>query len=172
MQSDRDATCPWRNSGRRPTEGFIRAFRPATFRARADEPLGTDEETGKSIYVKVGPYGPYVVHKKDYRSLKDEDDVLTVDFDRAMELLSQPKRGRRGREPLREIGPHPDDGAPIKLFDGRYGPYVKHGKVNASLPRGAKPEEVTLEQAVELIAERAEKLANKKGKRRKGARRK
>ncbi len=134
--------------------------------------LGKHPETGKPVKAGIGPYGPYVVHKKDYRSLKDEDDVLTIGFNRAMELLSEPKRGRRGREPLREIGPHPDDGEPIKLFDGRYGPYVKHGKINASLPRGAKPEDVTLEQAVELIAERAEKLARKKGKRRRGARRK
>jgi DNA topoisomerase-1 len=73
---------------------------------------------------------------------------------------------------LREIGPHPDDGETIKLFDGRYGPYVKHGKVNASIPRGAAPEEVTLEQALELLAERAEKMKSGKGKRRKGTSRK
>jgi DNA topoisomerase-1 len=92
-----------------------------------------------------------------------------------MELLREPKRGRRGREPLREIGTHPDDGEPINLFDGRYGPYVKHGKINASLPRGASPADVTLEQAVELIAERAEKVASGKtgkGGRRGGGRRK
>lgn len=134
--------------------------------------LGKHPESGEPVKAGIGRYGPYVVHKKDYRSLKDGDDVLTVDFDRAMELLSEPKRGRRSREPLREIGPHPDDGETIKLFDGRYGPYVKHGKVNASLPRGAAPEDVTLEQALELLAERAEKMKSGKGKRRKGTSRK
>jgi len=134
--------------------------------------LGKHPESGEPVKAGIGRYGPYVVHKKDYRSLKDGDDVLTVDFDRAMELLSEPKRGRRSREPLRDIGPHPDDGEAIKLFDGRYGPYVKHGKVNASIPRGAAPEDVTLEQALELLAERAEKMKSGKGKPRKGARRK
>lgn len=134
--------------------------------------LGEHPDSGEPVKAGIGRYGPYVVHKKDYRSLKDGDDVLTVDFDRAMELLSEPKRGRKSREPLREIGPHPEDGEVIKLFDGRYGPYVKHGKVNASLPRGAAPEDVTLEQALELLAERAEKMKSEKGQRRKGARRK
>ncbi|HSM09903.1 MAG TPA: type I DNA topoisomerase [Gemmatimonadota bacterium] len=137
--------------------------------------LGPHPDSGEPVLAGLGPYGPYVVHKKDYRSLKEGDDVFTVDLDRAMELLREPKRGRRGREPLREIGPHPDDGEPIKLFDGRYGPYVKHGKINASLPRGASPADVTLEQAVELIAERAEKVASGKagkGKRRGGGRKK
>lgn len=137
--------------------------------------LGPHPDSGEPVLAGLGPYGPYVVHKKDYRSLKEGDDVFSVDLDRAMELLREPKRGRRGREPLREIGPHPDDGEPIKLFDGRYGPYVKHGKINASLPRGASPADVTLEQAVELIAERAEKVASGKtgkGKRRGGGRKK
>jgi DNA topoisomerase-1 len=106
----------------------------------------------------IGRYGPYVVHEKDYRSLKAEDELLEIGFDRAMELLREPKKGRRGQTPLREIGVHPDDGEPIKLFDGRYGPYVKHGKVNASLPKGAAPEGLTLDQAVDLLTERAEKI--------------
>jgi len=134
--------------------------------------LGEHPDTGKPVKAGIGRYGPYVVHEKDYRSLKEGDDVLTVGFERAMELLREPKRGRRSREPLREIGPHPDDGETIKLFDGRYGPYVKHGKVNASIPRGTAPEDVTLEQAIELLAERKEKIASGPGKRRKGARRK
>ena len=134
--------------------------------------LGPHPDDGEPVKAGIGRYGPYVVHKKDFRSLKEGDDVLTVGFDRAMELLREPKRGRKSREPLRIVGEHPDDGEPIKLFDGRYGPYVKHGKINASLPRGAAPEEITLEQAIELIAERAEKMKSGKGKRRSGARRK
>jgi DNA topoisomerase-1 len=73
---------------------------------------------------------------------------------------------------LRELGPHPSDGEAIKLFDGRYGPYVKHGKVNASLPKGVEPDAVTVEQAIELLAERAEKLKSGKGRARKGGRKK
>ncbi len=134
--------------------------------------LGPHPESGKPVRAGIGRYGPYVVHEKDFRSLQDGDDVLTVSFDRAMELLSEPKRGRRTRTALRELGPHPDDGEDIKLFDGRYGPYVKHGKVNASLPKGVTPEQVTVEQAIELLAERVEKLKSGKGRSRKGGHKK
>jgi DNA topoisomerase-1 len=120
--------------------------------------LGKHPESGEPVLAGIGRYGPYVVHEKDYRSLKAEDELLEIGFDRAMELLREPKKGRRGQTPLREIGVHPDDGEPIKLFDGRYGPYVKHGKVNASLPKGAAPEGLTLDQAVDLLTERAEKI--------------
>jgi DNA topoisomerase-1 len=126
--------------------------------------LGPHPETGRPIKAGLGRFGPYVVHDqgkdgKDYRSLKAGDDVLTVDFDRAMELLSQPKRGRGGRrkskEPLRELGAHPDDEKPVNIFDGPYGPYVKHGRTNASIPEGEAVEDLTLERAVELLAAKA-----------------
>jgi DNA topoisomerase-1 len=119
--------------------------------------LGTHPETGKEIQANVGRFGPYVVHDGDFRSLAKTDDVYTVDLARAMELISQPKGGRGQRaaiEPLRNLGPHPKDGEPVNLFEGRYGPYVKHGAVNASIPKGTGPDEVTLEQAVTLLAER------------------
>ena len=136
--------------------------------------LGVHPETGKPVRAGIGRYGPYVVHEKDFRSLKAEDDVLTVELDRAMELLSEPKRGRKAQTALRELGPHPVDGEVIKLFGGRYGPYVKHGKVNASLPKGMEPDQITVEQAIELLAERAEKMKSGKGKAgsRKGGRKK
>ncbi len=126
--------------------------------------LGSHPETGRPIKAGLGRFGPYVVHDqgkdgKDYRSLKAGDDVLTVDFDRAMELLSQPKRGRGGRrkskEPLRELGAHPDDEKPVNIFDGPYGPYAKHGRTNASIPEGEAVEDLTLERAVELLAAKA-----------------
>ncbi|HEX6911484.1 MAG TPA: type I DNA topoisomerase [Longimicrobium sp.] len=119
--------------------------------------LGTHPETGKEIQANIGRFGPYVVHEGDFRSLGKEDDVYTVDLARAMELLSQPKGGRGQRaavEPLRTLGTHPRDGEPVNLFAGRYGPYVKHGSVNASLPKGVEPESFTLEQAIPLLAER------------------
>ncbi len=133
--------------------------------------LGIHPETGNKIQASLGRFGPYVVHKKggeegkdDYRSLKADDDVLTVELDRALELFAQPKRGRgarKAKEPLRTLGNHPDDNEPIAIFDGPYGPYVKHGKVNASLPEGATVEELPLEKALELLEAKA---GTKKGK--------
>ncbi len=125
--------------------------------------LGTHPDTGTAIKAGLGRFGPFVVHAKggaegkdDFRSLKAGDDVLTVTLDRALELLREPKlgRGRRGATPLRELGAHPADGAAVQLFEGRYGPYVKHGDLNASLPKGADPQAFTLEAAVALIADK------------------
>ncbi|TFG61656.1 MAG: DNA topoisomerase I, partial [Gemmatimonadales bacterium] len=134
--------------------------------------LGAHPDTGKPVRAGIGRFGPYVVHEKDFRSLQAGDDVLTVGLDRAMELLLEPKRGRKAQAALRELGPHPADGEVIKLFDGRYGPYVKHAKVNASLPKGVDPNQITVEQAIELLAERAEKMKSDKKPARKGGRKK
>ncbi len=132
--------------------------------------LGTHAETGAKILAGQGRFGPYIVHDKgkegkDYRSLKGEDHVLTVTLPRALELLAQPKmaRGRRAAPtPLKELGPHPEDAAPIALYDGQYGPYVKHGSVSASIPKGKDPQSVTLAEAVELIAARKDRGPAKK----------
>ncbi|NEN95989.1 MAG: type I DNA topoisomerase [Moorea sp. SIO3I7] len=127
--------------------------------------LGPHPETGKPVKTAIGRFGPYVVHDqgkegKDYRSLKAEDNVLTITLDRALELLAQPKRTRGGsrsktKKPLRELGVHPKDGEPVNIYQGPYGIYVNHGKVNASLPEGKSMEELTLETALELIAAKA-----------------
>lgn len=122
--------------------------------------LGRHPVSGARILADLGRFGPYVVHDqgkegKDYRSIKGEDNVLTISLDRALELLSQPKatRGHRGAAtPLKQLGAHPDDQEPVGLYDGRYGPYVKHGEVSASLPKDSDPATVTLDQAVELLA--------------------
>jgi DNA topoisomerase-1 len=136
--------------------------------------LGNHPETGKEIQANAGRFGPYVVHEGDFRSLAKEDDLYTIDLARAVELLSQPKGGRGQRaavEPLRTLGAHPRDGEPVNLFAGRYGPYVKHGAVNASLPKGVEPESFTLEQAIPLLAEReAAGPPAKKGARGRGGR--
>ena len=123
--------------------------------------LGTDPETGCIIQTNLGRFGPYIVHDqgkdngKDYRSLKAEDNVLTITLERALELLAQPKRSRRGNTkatpPLKDLGKHPENGEAVGVYDGRYGPYVKHGKVNASLPKDMSVEDVTLEKALELL---------------------
>jgi DNA topoisomerase I len=127
--------------------------------------LGEHPETGKPVRAGIGRFGPFVVHDADFRSLKPEDDVLTVELPRALELLSQPKAAARGPKPLRELGPHPADGEPVVVFQGRYGPYVKHADTNATLPKGVTPEEVSLEAAVELLRDRATKpkRSSKKG---------
>jgi DNA topoisomerase-1 len=125
--------------------------------------LGTHPESGKEVQAGIGRFGPYVVHDGDFRSLAKDDDVLTVELPRALELLSQPKGGRRSAaEPLREIGVHPGNGQPVAIYKGRYGPYVKNVDTNASLPRGMDPEDVTMEQAVELLAARAGAAPSKK----------
>ncbi|MEG5018632.1 MULTISPECIES: type I DNA topoisomerase [unclassified Microcoleus] len=122
--------------------------------------LGTHPETGAKVQANLGMYGPYVVHDqgkvgKDYRSIKPPDDVLTIELDRALELLSQPKaaRGRsKSATPLKELGAHPESGELINVYDGRYGPYVKHGDINASLAKDESVENFTLQKALDLLA--------------------
>ena len=108
----------------------------------------------------LGRFGPYVVWdkgkgEKDYRSLKGDDDVLSVGLTRAMELLAMPKRGRGGRTALKDLGKPDGSEETIQVYDGPYGLYVKQGKVNASLPEGKGAEDITLEEAVELLAAKA-----------------
>ena len=92
-------------------------------------------------------------HEKTFKSLDKTDDVLTITMERAIELLAQAKT-KAVLVPLKELGPHPDDKEPVQIFDGRYGAYVKHGKVNATLPKGTDPLAFTLEEALPLLAER------------------
>jgi DNA topoisomerase-1 len=118
--------------------------------------LGLHPDTGKKVIAAIGRFGPYVKHEDLYKSLGKDDDVLTIGLDRAVALLAEPKKGgRRGPTPLRVLGNHPSDGAPVNLFSGRYGPYVSHAGVNATLPGETEPEAVTLEQAIELLAAKA-----------------
>jgi len=118
--------------------------------------VGKDPE-GHEIVASPGRFGPYIKREEDTRSLKSEEQLLTVTLEEALELLAQPKRGRgrQAAEPLAELGANPDNGAPIKLLPGRYGPYVTDGTTNASLPKDADPAGLTLEQAVELLRARA-----------------
>ncbi|MCC6564070.1 DNA topoisomerase I, partial [Candidatus Uhrbacteria bacterium] len=114
--------------------------------------LGTHATSGKEVRAGVGRFGPYIVHDGDFRSLKKDDDVLTVTLERALELLAMPK-GTRGRPSTgKEIGKHPDDNKPVTINSGRYGAYVKHGAVNATIPKDMKPEEVTMEEALKILA--------------------
>ena len=126
--------------------------------------LGTHPESNCPVKVGLGRFGPYVVHDQgkegqDYRSLKAEDNLFTVELNRALELLSVPKsgRGRRAssKQALRELGNHPDDDSPVNIYDGPYGPYIKYNKTNASIPEDKTVENITLEDALQLIAEKA-----------------
>ncbi|MCL6752287.1 type I DNA topoisomerase [Nostoc sp. CCCryo 231-06] len=127
--------------------------------------LGVHPVTGGKIQASLGRFGPYVVHDqgkegKDYRSLKAADNVLTISLERALELLSEPKKGRsstnsKSKAALRELGTHPDDEETINIYDGPYGPYIKHGKTNVSIPEGQTVENITLAEALNLLSAKA-----------------
>ncbi len=123
--------------------------------------VGEHPESGEPIRAGLGRYGPYVVQKRDFRSLAPGDNLFTIGLERALELLSAPKRGARTR--IREVGKHPEDGAPIEMFNGRYGPYVKHGKVNASIGKNVDPADVDIPLAVELLNRRLERDRTRRG---------
>ncbi|MCB1214530.1 MAG: type I DNA topoisomerase [Deltaproteobacteria bacterium] len=119
--------------------------------------LGLHPETGKMISANNGRFGPYVVHEGDFRSLKKEDDVYTISLERALELLAEPKGGRRSSKLLKELGEHPKNKKPVQILSGRYGPYVKSGRTNASLPKEMDPEKISLEEALKLLEEKSKK---------------
>lgn len=123
--------------------------------------LGEHPETGKPVKAGIGRYGPYVFHDGKYKSLGKDQDVLSVDLPTAIELLKQAKR-RGAPTPVRELGEHPEDGEKVAIYEGRYGPYVKHGKLNASIPQDYEIEHVTLEQALKWLEEKAAKKASRK----------
>ena len=121
--------------------------------------LGPHPDDGEQILAGVGRFGPYVKHGSKYKTIPTDESVLDIGMNRAVALLAEAKSAGRGRaaKPIRIVGNHPADEAPVELYEGRYGPYVKHGGVNATVPRDLKPEELTLDQAVALLAERAAK---------------
>ncbi|MCB2143328.1 MAG: type I DNA topoisomerase [Rhodobacteraceae bacterium] len=124
-------------------------------------PIGPHPDDGALVEAGIGRYGPYVKHNSTYANLPEVEEVFTIGMNRAVEVLAQKAaRGGRGTgaavAPLRELGAHPD-GGPVQVMAGRYGPYVKWEKVNATLPKELTPEAVTLEEALALIAEKAAK---------------
>jgi DNA topoisomerase-1 len=126
--------------------------------------LGRHPETGEAILAGIGRFGPYIKHGTIFKSLAPDDDVLTIGVNRAVVLFAEPVAQRRsGPRLLRELGEHPKGGA-VAVYAGRYGPYVSHDGVIASLPRTADPDTFSLDQAVPLLAAQQEKG---KGRRRK-----
>ncbi|HYM03364.1 MAG TPA: topoisomerase C-terminal repeat-containing protein, partial [Stellaceae bacterium] len=127
--------------------------------------VGAHPEDGKIITAGIGRFGPYIKHGDAFRSLPAGDDVLTVGLNRAVSILAEPRKfGRAARTPVRVVGKHPADGADINVYSGRYGPYVSHDGINATLPRETTPETVSLDEAVALLAAQAAKGGGKKPK--------
>jgi len=133
--------------------------------------VGLHPETGKPITAGIGRFGPYIKHDDIYASLKGgDDDVITIGLNRAVALLKDAKP--RQRKQGRELGKHPDDGKPVLIHSGKYGPYVSHNRLRATLPKDAKPDSFTLDEAVALLAERAAGGKGKKAKAGAGAEKK
>ena len=134
--------------------------------------LGTHPEDGVNVFANIGRYGPYLKHAESTSerggtnaNLESLEDVFTVGMNHAVELLAAKvaSRGQRGKAalPIRELGEHPDVGGPVNVFDGKYGPYVKWDKINATIPDTVEVADLTLSQAVTLIEERAAKAGKK-----------
>jgi len=132
--------------------------------------VGKHPDDGEPILAGIGRFGAYVKHAKTYANLETGDDVVTVGLNRAVTLIEEkkakgPSKGRFGADPGRPLGEHPDKGGPVVVKNGRYGPYVSHDGVNATLPSDMTPETVTLEQALPLLDARAARGTGKKPRR-------
>jgi DNA topoisomerase-1 len=125
--------------------------------------VGVDP-AGVEITAQNGRYGPYLKKGTDSRSLESEDQLFSVTLAQAEAIFAEPKRrrGQRVKAPIAELGPHPESGAAVRVLDGRFGPYVTDGTVNATVRRGLDPSALTLEDAVDLLAERAARGPTKK----------
>jgi len=126
--------------------------------------VGRHPEDNEPISAGIGRYGPFVLHNGKYANLPDVEEVFTVGLNRAVDLLAQKAAGggRRGAAAQPAIKTFEHEGGPITVRSGRYGPYVNQGKVNATIPKDTKPEDVTLDQAIALLAARAEAAGSKK----------
>ncbi|SDH15678.1 DNA topoisomerase I [Leifsonia sp. 98AMF] len=125
--------------------------------------VGADPESGEEIQAQNGRYGPYLKKGADTRSLPSEDDIFDIDLPGALELFAQPKYGnRRASSALKEFDADPVSGKPIRVKDGRFGPYVTDGETNATIPRGETVDEVDFDRAVQLLADKRAKGPAKK----------
>ena len=119
--------------------------------------LGVHPELGKDIITNTGRFGPYVMCDGDFRSLKKDDSIFTVDLTRALEIFAMPKRSRRRGTVLRSLGEHPGTKNKLDIFDGPYGPYIKYGTANVALPKDTSHEKLTLEEAIKLVDDKGGK---------------
>jgi DNA topoisomerase-1 len=145
------------------TASLFSAMDPATLTfeqalelLRIPRTVGTDPDTGEEVVAHNGRFGPYLKRGSDTRSLGSEEQLLTVTLDEARALFAQPKqrRGRTAAAPLRELGTDPSTNLPVVVKEGRFGPYVTDGTTNASLRKGDTVEDIAMERASELLAER------------------
>jgi DNA topoisomerase-1 len=120
--------------------------------------LGTHPDSGETISAGLGRFGPYLRSGDTYVSLRGDDDVLSIGLNRAIDLLAN---ARPAKAKGKNLGIHPDDGKPVLLRAGRYGAYVEHGRVRATLPTGIDAESLDLDRAAALLAEKAERTAPK-----------
>ena len=137
-----------------PTEATPEAMQIALKALSLPRQLGNHPETGKPVEVNIGRFGPYIKHDGGFKSIPKTDSVYDIKLDRAVELLAQAKTRAGGG---RKLGNHPDDERAITVHSGRYGPYLKYGSTNVTIPESMDPEKITVEQAVELIAEKTGK---------------
>ncbi|HEY8118373.1 MAG TPA: type I DNA topoisomerase [Methylophilaceae bacterium] len=118
--------------------------------------LGLHPETNKKIVANIGRFGPYVNHDGKFKSIPRSDSVFDIDLNRAVEILAQ---ANSGPAPIRDLGKHPSEDGNIAIYSGRYGPYVQHGKLRATLQKSQEPESLSLEDALELLSAKAAKEA-------------
>ena len=118
--------------------------------------IGPHPESGEMISAGIGRFGPYLKLGGAYISLGPDEDILSIGLNRAVTVI-QEKPPKKSAAPIKELGPHPEDGKEINIYSGRYGPYVKHGRINASIPKSETAENLSLERALELLSARASK---------------
>ncbi|MGD9830474.1 MAG: type I DNA topoisomerase [Hyphomicrobiaceae bacterium] len=132
--------------------------------------VGNHPETGKPITANLGRFGPYVNHDGVYANVESIDEVFDIGLNRAVTLIAEKQAGGKSRfqrakaQVLKDLGSHPSEGGPVQVLSGRYGPYVKHGDVNATLPRGKEPDALSMDEAIALLSERIAKGGGKPAK--------
>jgi len=134
--------------------------------------IGIHPEDGKKISGAIGRFGPYILHAGTYVNLPTADEMFEIGMNRAVEMLAEKRAnpGRsRGGTVLKDLGKHPTDDKPIQIMDGRYGPYVKYAKINATIPKGTDPQDVNIDMALEYIAEKEAKGTKKRPAKKKAA---
>ncbi len=138
---------------------------------RLPREVGIHPETGTPITAGLGRYGPFILHDGTYANVEGIEEVFSIGLNRAVTLLADKRAGKGGgrfgraapqKVVLKDLGEHPIEGGKMEVLDGRYGPYISHNKVYATVPRGTKPEDVTVDEAVQLLAERVAKGGGKK----------
>jgi len=137
-----------------PTEASADALALALKLLSLPRQLGLHPETGKPVEASIGRFGPYLKHDGMFKSIPKADNVHDIALARAIQLLAEKKAGGMGG---RALGAHPEDGRAVAVHSGRYGPYVKHGKINATIPPSTDPAKLTLQEAVELLAAKSAK---------------